>query len=47
MPGTQFSRREQYSEMLAPRVAKTNLDMNEAFRQFADGLNAAAEAGAS
>jgi hypothetical protein len=39
--------REEYSGMLAPLIAKTIPDMNEAFRQSADGLNAAAEAGAS
>ncbi len=44
---TQFSMREEYSGTLAPLIAKTIPDMNEAFGQFADGLKAAAEAGAS
>jgi hypothetical protein len=44
---TQFSMREEYSGMLAPLIARTIPDMNEAFGQFADGLKVAAEAGAS
>lgn len=39
--------REEYSGTLAPLIGKTMPDMNEAFGQFADGLKAAAEAGAS
>jgi hypothetical protein len=39
--------REEYSGMLAPPIAETNPDMNEAFGKFADVLQAAAEAGAS
>jgi hypothetical protein len=43
----QFSMREEHSGMLAPLIAKTIPDTNETFGQFADGLKAAAEAGAS
>jgi hypothetical protein len=39
--------REEYSGMLAPLISKTIPDMNESCGQFADGLQSAAEAGAS
>jgi hypothetical protein len=39
--------REEYSGTLAPQIAKTIPDMNDAFGHFADRLKAAAEARAS